>query len=343
MNNNSYIVTMKDADQYMRVSMDRYLNNDNFRGWFAENNALSIVDHLVTKGDVAAINVKPVMISSQDISNFKNINAELSKSIYQQRSSTRELEQFETNEYNNFILWYGQKIAEDRKNELIKNKNKYLELYNKAKLNYDNQLNEIKKKAPQRSSAYIALRGASFSDSNEDPVVLLNKVISDVNMAYPEYAFPASDMNDQVNYLYGNYESDIKYLNSIHSLLTDLSDNLVHDIEKKAHYKERQKEIEEYYHRQYDQQIFLAKILILFSLFIIVGSILLHYQIIDTTLFAIYLGIVFSVAFVVFFYYLWDFYMRDETIFDEYQFNTYLPPSNGNVLKSTFKDNIIYC
>jgi hypothetical protein len=334
---------MKDVDVYMRESMDKYMNNDNFRGWFSEYNAASIVNYLIIKKDPDAIKVKPVMITEQDIKSFKNRFTELTTALYQQRSSTRELERFETNDYDNFIIWYGRKATEDRKNILTKKKDKYLKEYNNTKLAYDSELNKFKKNAPQRISAYIELRGVSFSGSNDDPVVLLNKVIADVNKAYPEYSFPASDMNDQVLDIYGNYESDIKYLNSVHSLLTDLSDNLIHDLEKKVNYKERQKEIQEYYHSQYDQQIFLAKILILFSLFVVIGSILLHYQIIDTTAFSAYLGLVFSIAFMVFFYYLWDFYMRDNIVFDEYDFNTYLPPSNGKILRSTFKDNIIYC
>jgi hypothetical protein len=126
-------------------------------------------------------------------------------------------------------------------------------------------------------------------------------------------------------------------------LIKDLSDNLLPYIEKKANFKEKQLEIQEYYHKQYEQQIFLVKILIVFCLFVAIGNLLMYYSLMTMTVFAAYVGLVSSVAFVVFFYYLWDFYVRDTIIFDEYQFDTYLPPSNGKVLDTTFKDNIIYC
>jgi len=336
-------VQMKDVDVYMRESMDRYLNNDNFGGWFAEYNAISIVRFLEKKNVQEAKNARPVLLSDASLEQFKKITSELSTSLYQQRASARELDQFEKNNYDNFISWYGQTKADERKNELSTKKENDLRRYKNLKQTYDNELNEIKKKAPTRASAYIALRGTSFSESNEDPVVLMNKVIADVNTAYPEYSYAASDMNEQIKMLYGNYNTDATYLNSVHSLLSDLSDNLMPSLEKKMNYKERKQEIHEYYHKQYEQQIFLVKLLIFFSLFAIAGSILHHYKIISITAFAVYLGIIFSVAFVMFFYYLWDFYIRDNTVFDEYDFNVYSPPSNGNVLKSTFKDNIIYC
>ena len=83
------------------------------------------------------------------------------------------------------------------------------------------------------------------------------------------------------------------------------------------------------------------KILIFFAMFAVVGSILLHFNVISVNVFAAYLGFIFSIAFIVFFYYLWDFYIRDTVVFDEYDFGNYSPPSTGKVLE--FKDNIIYC
>lgn len=336
-------VQMKDVDVFMSESMDRYLNNDNFGGWFAEYNAVSIVYFLEKKNVPQAKAAKPILLSQASLEQFKKKTSDLSTSLYQQRASARELDLFEKNNYDNFISWYGQAKADERRTQLSTKKENDLTRYNAAKKAYEDELNEMKKNAPTRASAYIALRGASFAESNEDPIVLMNKVLADVNTAYPEYSYTASDMNEQLKLLHGNYKTDAAYLNSVHSLLSDLSDNLMPSLEKKMHYKERQQEIHEYYHKQYDQQIFLVKLLIFISLFAIAGSVLLHYKIISITVLAVYLGILFSVAFVVFFYYLWDFYIRDNNVFDEYEFNVYFPPSNGNVLKSTFKDNIIYC
>lgn len=334
---------MKDVDVYMSESMDRYLNNDNFGGWFAEYNAMSIAFLLSSEGNQEATAAKAALLSQTNIDNFKKLTSELSSTLYQKRASDRELDLYERNTYDNYIAWYGLQKADERKNELTVKKNKAIETYNNAKKAYDDELIVIKNGAPLRASQYIELRGETFAASNEDPVVLMNKVLTDVNQAYPEFSYAASEMNDQIKNLYGNYKTDLTYLDSVHSLLNDISDNVIHTLEKKANYKQRQQEIQEYYHKQYEQQIFLVKLLIFFAMFAIVGSILLHYQVISLNVFAAYLGLVFSVAFVVFFYYLWDFYIRDYTVFDEYQFNASMPNSTGKVLKSPFKDNIIYC
>ena len=335
------IESLKDVDVYIQESMEKYLNNDNFGGWFWEYNAVSIVTYLSGKGNLEATNTKAVLLSEEKCVKFKTTTAEYTSALYKQRSSTRALEQYEQNSYDNYVTWYGQAKADERKTELTVKKDNAVELYNTAKKAYDDELKLIAAGASKRFSDYIELRGGAFAESNNDPVVLLNKVVSDVNRAYPEYAYAASDMNDQLKNLYGNYKTDLKYLDSIHELINDLSDNVVRNVEKKVNVKKRQQEIHEYYHKQYDQQIFLVKVLIFFAMFAIVGSILLHYSVISVNVFSAYLGFIFSIAFVVFFYYLWDFYIRDTTIFDEYEFGNYSPPSNGKVLQ--FKDNIIYC
>lgn len=336
-------VEMKDADIYLREAIDRYLNNDNFAGWFAESNALSIVRYLADKKNAQAIEAKKVMLSDEDDAKFKRIQAEQDSSLAQKRTSEKQFDIYETRDYNNYIETYGLQKADERKALLKKTKTDDIARYNNAVKAFDDELKKIKRQAPTRFNAYITLRGDSFANGNEDPLVLLNKVIADVNEAYPEYNYSAFDMNEQVQKLYGNYTSDVKHLNSVHTLLSDLNENLIPTIEKKIQNKERQQKIQEYYHKQYEGQIFLAKILIVFAMFALVGFLLLHYEWIPLLGFMAYLGIVFSVAFIVFFYYLWDFYMRDSQVFDEYNFNTYLPPSSGKHLQSTFKDNIIYC
>lgn len=339
----SYILQMKDVDIYMQESMDRYLNNDNFGGWFAEYNAVSIVCHLADREVVEAKEAKKVLLSEADLANFRRITAELSTSLYQQRASIKELELFEKNSYDNFVSWYGYQKADERKLELVTKKDRDTGRYKLAKENYEKELAQIKKTAPMRSTNYIALRGKAFADSNEDPVLMMNRVLVDVNQAYPEYAYAAVDMNDQIQKLYGNYQTDARYLDSVHSLLTDLSDNLMPSLERKMNHKEREQEIQEYYRKQYDQQIFLLKVLIFFSLLAAIGTLLLYYQLIHLTVFIVYLGAIGGVAFIVFFYYLWDFYIRDTQVFDEYQYGVYGPPSTGKVLDTSFNDNIIYC
>jgi hypothetical protein len=342
MENESQKIELKDADVYMREGMDRYLNNDHFGGWFAESNAVSIVCYLSDKGDPFATDLKAVMLTKESVEQFKKIQAEVDTSLAQKRVSEKQLDQYVKRNYSNYIEWYGIQKADERKQELTTRKDSDQARYALAVKAYETELKRIKDSASKRFTDYMNLRGDAFADANEDPIVLLNKVIADVNEAYPEYTPAASDMNDQVKKLYGNYNSDLSHLNSVHELISDLSDNLVSTLEKKMNFIERQNEIQNYYQKQYKQQIFLVKVLIFFAIFAMIGFICLQYQWIPLPIFIGYLGVVFSIAFVVFFYYLWDFYMRDKTNFDEYQFNTYVPPTDGTVLK-TFKDNIIYC
>jgi lipopolysaccharide export LptBFGC system permease protein LptF len=345
MNRAASTPTMAQADLFMRDAMEKYLRGANFGGWYSEHIAGNIVRILIQNGNSDAIKVEPVLLPQETTNAFKKLKENATVALYQQLSSTRELEEFEKEGYASFIQRHDPERADLRKRELTKLKEDYIASYTIEKQKYEDELIRIKQGASKRMSDYMELRADAFVALNDDPVVLMNRVLTDVNRDYPEYAYAATDMHEQVQNLYGNYQTDVQYLNSVHSLLTDLSDNLVRNLEKKIQVKERKQEIQDYYQKKYNQQIFLVQLLIFFSLFVIVGSLLLHYQIMNTYTFVAYVGLVFSVAFVVFFYYLWDFYMRDTTVFDEYQFDTYLPlpNSNGKVLESGFKDNIIYC
>ncbi len=164
-----------------------------------------------------------------------------------------------------------------------------------------------------------------------DPILQLNQVIMDISMSDSYYR---NQMANEVNKIYENYDKDVQYMGVIHNLINDVRDSSLTDLEKNVNHKKKQQDIQEYYNKQYQQQIFLLKLLILFSLISLVGCLFFNYGLITVVALAIYLGLVFSIGFVVFFYYLWDFFLRDNTNFDEYNFVTYLPPKTKGNLKN---------
>lgn len=179
-----------------------------------------------------------------------------------------------------------------------------------------------------------------------DPILQMNNIILDISMAQSTYG---SSLNYEVQKLYENYNNDVIYMGKIHSIIGDISNNLLNQVERDLNHKKRQQDIQEYYNRQYQQQIFLLKLFIMFSLLALLGCLLFNYSLISVYLLTFYLGLVLSVAFVVIFYYLWDFFLRDNTVFDEYNFATYMPTKmgqikhNSNDINLELDDNIIYC
>jgi hypothetical protein len=177
-----------------------------------------------------------------------------------------------------------------------------------------------------------------------DPIVQLNQVIVDISMAYPTYSPQASRMNKQVHAIHDNYTIDLSYGDAVRTLIMDISDNLLSQVEKDLNFKKKQMDIQEYYTKDYQQQIFLLKLLIFFSLIALFGCLLFNFHLMSIEMLALYLGFVASIGFIVLFYYLWDFFLRDNTIFDEYNFLTYVAPHKPSMNQTMdFKDNIIYC
>lgn len=177
---------------------------------------------------------------------------------------------------------------------------------------------------------------------SDTPKNLMNAVVFDLSNIGQNPN--TQQMYRQVYNLHQNYSTDIGYFDSVHSILQDLDNNLIKQVERDTNLKERKQAIQEYYKTEYDQQIFIVKYLIFFTLIALVGCFLFQYQLISSSLLMIYLGMVGSVAFVVIFYYLWDFYLRDNTLFDEYNFSTYVPtPQTEQDEKSRFSDISFNC
>lgn len=174
---------------------------------------------------------------------------------------------------------------------------------------------------------------------------MLNNVIQDISGSD---SYSKSQMFLQIQKLHENYTKDLEYMGTVEKLINELSGSSMSELEKDVNHKKKQQDIQEYYHQKYQQQIFIVKLLILFALVALVGCVFFNYGFISVYLLTVYLGLVFSVGFVVIFYYLWDLSIRDNSIFDEYDFQTYLPPkTHGTQDKSwnldDLTDNNILC
>jgi hypothetical protein len=69
----------------------------------------------------------------------------------------------------------------------------------------------------------------------------------------------------------------------------------------------------------------------------LIGCLLFNIGVISNNFLSLYLGIVLSIGFVIVFYCLWDIYIRDNIVFDEYNYGVYgseapstILPSNNN-------------
>ena len=174
-----------------------------------------------------------------------------------------------------------------------------------------------------------------------DIKTLINQLVQDVNedpnpyTAYMKYA--------QVKNLRDNYELDVAYSKTVSEIITKLREDLSPKMEKERQLKMRKKEIQEYYHSEYQRQIFLLKIVIFFTVLSLLGAILYRTGLVPSFLLMAYLGAVGSIAFVVIFYYLWDLYLRDTTIFDEYDFSTYVSSKYNNESHNLSSDILLSC
>jgi hypothetical protein len=336
-------IKMYEADVFMKDSLEKYLNGNKEDGYTAEVHALSIIVYLSNEGLKDAKDVLPFLLKPSQVENIKTL-----KGLKTSADSLLNIAKKESNDFNYeaYKTQYGGVAADKQKATLQTNLTNAEESKKTKTINYDTEFKKITTNYSERAGNYEDVRGAAYAATTTDPVVQLNRVVFDVNRAYPEYAYSSDNMNEQLKGLFDNYNTDVSYMRSIHSLMTDISQNLMGKVEHDLEVKRREQEIQEYYNKQYKQQIFLLKLVIVFSIIALIGCLVYHYGFMSTTKLMVYLGTVSGIAFIVLFYYLWDFYIRDTKVFDEYDFSAYLPPSTeGRTLENSgaFKDNIIYC
>ena len=165
-----------------------------------------------------------------------------------------------------------------------------------------------------------------------DPILRLNQVILDISMSD---SYGKDKLYNEVKKIHENYSKDVEYMGTIHTLIDNVRGSSLVELEKNVNHKKKQQDIQDYYDKKYQQQIFILKIVIVLALFVMAGCLVYNYGIISIYILVVYLGFVLSVGFVVVFYYLWDLFLRDNSQFDEYNFAPYMPPKVHGKLDRT--------
>jgi len=151
--------------------------------------------------------------------------------------------------------------------------------------------------------------------------------------------------NPRTDDIYGNIVKDFnntmkdirvsRKLDDIDELL-----NLSQLSAKERREHRRHNEINRYYQKRYERQIVLLQKVVVFFCIAILGTLL------PDSLRTLFIGTLFAVGFVVFFYDLWDIYLRDSRDFDQYDFNFfYNKPlsSEAGYLDVELDENTRYC
>jgi len=328
------------VDESMQKARNFYIKRDNVKGVLAEVNAYNVINAM--KGEQAE-RVKTTILSPSK-SNKATDLIQKDKTLH----SNVQVKQTQLDEY---MIGYYQTIRDKGIDQADATKEDYALQLDRANSNYrqnkillDAELANLNQSFSERLRNYENAK--IESPSNQNPIAGMNKVITDISIAYPDYSPQASRMNQQIHLLYENYNIDMSYSDIVNGLIVDLSNNTLSQVERELQYKKKQIEIQEYYAKNYQQQIFIFKILLIISLAALFGGLLLNYQFISISLFTVYLGTVFALGFIVLFYFLWDFYLRDNTQFDEYNFLIYQPPSKPELQSDSSEftsDNIAYC
>lgn len=132
----------------------------------------------------------------------------------------------------------------------------------------------------------------------------------------------------------GIYENIVKDFNNtmkdiyISRSLDDFDEliGLTEYAEKEKREVKRRNEINQYYKKRYERQIVILQKMVVFFCLAILGTLL------SDGIRPVYLGVLFAIGFVVFFYDLWDVFLRDSRDFDQYNFNFFYvkPPETEN-------------
>ncbi len=349
---NRPVLTIEDMNTSMYQAFDKYSNGNLGGGVEKESMTEGIAYFLSISGDAntkeIVKRVKKTFLTQAEKQKMIDLNQEIQESNSSVNLEKHRLDQYKNNNYANDILWKGTEKADAilRDYTLKYETAKADQAKNKPK--YDAELLKIKNHIPIRTVQYEEAKSPN-TPSERNPVKEMNDVITEVKSAYPEYGLESSGLVRQVHDLHDNYTIDVSYSSVVNELITDLNEKVGPQVEKELQLKQKKMEIQDYYTKSYDKQIQIVKIIVFFTLFALVGGIFLHYRLISSSIFALYLGLVLSVGFIVLFYALWDFFLRDSTEFDEYNFLVYQSPASvpdlslSSNLNFDFKDNIIYC
>lgn len=147
-----------------------------------------------------------------------------------------------------------------------------------------------------------------------------------------------NNYTDESNYLMnlkdvllGNYQKSIDTTHNITNKIDELGNQFEGRIEKINDLNQRKLEITRFYVLKYKKEIDLLQKIILMCGFGLIGCLLFNMGLISNNFLSLYLGLVLSIGFIIIFYNLWDIFIRDNNVFDEYDYGIYSTKSPTNV------------
>jgi len=159
---------------------------------------------------------------------------------------------------------------------------------------------------------------------NSNPYIVdeLNLLINELNNLHVKN-YETDVMYHNIMNQYQNYMTDISFTQDVDKLAFSLAGSYNYNNNRSNINNEKQISVNQYYSKLYEKEITIIKKVIFMCCIGLIGCLLFNKKIISDKTFTFYLGVVFSVCFILIFYDLWDLYIRDDTNFDEYNYNIY--------------------
>jgi uncharacterized membrane protein (DUF485 family) len=172
--------------------------------------------------------------------------------------------------------------------------------------------------------------------ASTDPELIKN--LNKLNQDYQNPNFMSNNpkeyefLNNVKSSVLSNYENNIMMSQTITSNIESLKGQFEHKIKKIDDLSQRQLEINRFYILKYKKEIELLQRIVLICGIGLVGCLLYNIGLISNNFLSLYLGIVLSIGFIVIFYSLWDIYIRDNNVFDEYDYGVYGSEQGTNIV-----------
>jgi hypothetical protein len=157
----------------------------------------------------------------------------------------------------------------------------------------------------------------------------LNSLIIDLSNNNPEQSRESDVIYYNIISEYNNYISDISFSDSVDEVTYTLASPYNSINGKKNIDQDKKININTYYNKLYDKKIKIIQEIIVICCFGLIGCFLLNKNLINEKTFTFYLGLVFSIGFILVFYDLWDLYIRDNKNFDEYNYKIFYNNKDG--------------
>ena len=142
-------------------------------------------------------------------------------------------------------------------------------------------------------------------------------------------------LNDLADVLDANSANNIALSSNVTDRIYEIKDKFNDKIEGINNLNKRKLEIEHFYILKYKKEIQLLQQIIIICSIGLVGCFIYSMGLMSNNMLSLYLGFVLAVGFVFVFYRLWDIFIRDNEVFDEYDYGIYGSKPAENVDMTT--------